>query len=154
MKNTLKFIERGIIYILIMMMAMILILSTVELGYFLVKNIIQSEFLLLDLDDLMELFGVFLLVLIGIELLDTIKVYLRQNQVHVEVVILVAIIALARKIVVLEIEELPGEKIIGLGILIISLSVAYFLIKKAGLMVFDFVDKNQSPPTPEDFLKK
>jgi uncharacterized membrane protein (DUF373 family) len=102
----------------------------------------------------MELFGVFLLVLIGIELLDTIKVYLRQNQVHVEVVILVAIIALARKIVVLEIEELPGEKIIGLGILIISLSVAYFLIKKAGLMVFDFVDKNQSPPTPEDFLKK
>ncbi|MFA7490980.1 MAG: phosphate-starvation-inducible PsiE family protein [Mariniphaga sp.] len=154
MKNTLKFIERGIIYILIMMMAMILILATVELGYFLVKNIIQSEFLLLDLDDLMELFGVFLLVLIGIELLDTIKVYLRQNQVHVEVVILVAIIALARKIVVLEIEELPGEKIIGLGILIISLSVAYFLIKKAGLMVFDFVDKNQSPPTPEDFLKK
>ncbi|MDD2380521.1 MAG: phosphate-starvation-inducible PsiE family protein [Mariniphaga sp.] len=154
MKNALKFIERGIIYILIMMMAMILILATVELGYFLVKNIIQSEFLLLDLDDLMELFGVFLLVLIGIELLDTIKVYLRQNQVHVEVVILVAIIALARKIVVLEIEELPGEKIIGLGILIISLSVAYFLIKKAGLMVFDFVDKNQSPPTPEDFLKK
>lgn len=154
MKNALKFIERGIIYILIMMMAMILILATVELGYFLVKNIIQSEFLLLDLDDLMELFGVFLLVLIGIELLDTIKVYLRQNQVHVEVVILVAIIALARKIVVLEIEELPGEKIIGLGILIISISVAYFLIKKAGLMVFDFVDKNQSPPTPEDFLKK
>lgn len=136
-----KKIERIIVYALIVMMAGILLLATVELGYFLIKNILTSDYLLIDLDDLMDLFGVFLLVLIGIELLDTIKVYLRENVVHVEVVVLVAIIALARKVVVLKIETLEGETLIGLSLLILALSVAYFLIKKAGLMVCDMGDE-------------
>ena len=82
------------------MMAGILSLATIEPGYFLIKNIVESDYLLIDLDNLMDSFGVFLLVLIGIELLDTIKVYLRRNVVRVEVVVLVAIIAVARKVVV------------------------------------------------------
>lgn len=127
-------IERLIIHVLIVMMAIVLLLATVELGYYLVKSIIESDYLLLDLEVLMDLFGVFLLVLIGIELLDTIKVYLRENVVHVEVVVLVAIIAVARKVVVLKIEELDGLTILGIGGLVVSLAVSYFLIKRAGLM--------------------
>ncbi|WP_372947162.1 phosphate-starvation-inducible PsiE family protein [Mariniphaga sp.] len=148
MKKFARYIEKGIIYVLIVMMSIILILATVELGYYLIRNIVQSDYLLMDLDDLMDLFGVFLLVLIGIELLDTIKVYLKQNQVHVEVVVLVAIIALARKIVILKVEELDGETIIGIGVLIIALSIAYYLIKKAGLMVCNF-DDDEGTPKPE-----
>lgn len=137
MIKTIHFIERAIIYTLIVMMAGVLVLATIELGYFLVKSILQSSFLFIELDNLMDLFGVFLLVLIGIELLDTIKVYLRQNVVHVEVVILVAIIAIARKVVVLKIEELESMMIIGIGVLVVSLSVAYYLIKRAGLIMLD-----------------
>jgi uncharacterized membrane protein (DUF373 family) len=133
-----KFIEKGIIHALIVMMAIILFLATIELGYYLVKNIMQSDYLLIDLDDLMDLFGVFLLVLIGIELLDTIKVYLRENVVHVEVVVLVAIIAVARKVVILKIEELTGDIIIGIAVLIVALAISYYLIKKAGLFICDF----------------
>jgi uncharacterized membrane protein (DUF373 family) len=132
-----RYIERGIIYTLISMMALVLILATIELGYYLVTNIIQSKYMLIDMEDLMDLFGVFLLVLIGIELLDTIKVYLKENVVHVEVVVLVAIIAIARKVVVLKIEELPGNTIIGIGVLIVALAIAYYLIKQAGLMLCD-----------------
>ena len=149
MKRFSRYIEKGIIYVLIFLMSVILVLATVELGYYLVRNLIQSDFLIIDLDDLMDLFGVFLLVLIGIELLDTIKVYLKQNQVHVEVVVLVAIIALARKIVVLKIEELDGGTIIGIGVLIIALAIAYYLIKKAGLMICNFDDDDENRPTPE-----
>jgi uncharacterized membrane protein (DUF373 family) len=138
MNRLAKFIEKGIIYALIIMMAGILILATIELGYHLLKNIIYSDYLLIDLDDLMDLFGVFMLVLIGIELLDTIKVYLRENVVHVEVVVLVAIIAVARKVVVLKIEDLSGERIIGIALLVIALAGAYYLIKKAGLFICDF----------------
>ena len=127
-----RYIEKGIIYALIIMMAGILILATVELGYFLIKSILQSDYLLIDLDDLMDLFGIFMLVLIGIELLDTIKVYLRRNVVHVEVVVLVAIIAVARKVVVLKVEDLSGEVVIGIALLIIALAGAYYLIKRAG----------------------
>lgn len=130
-----KQVERLIIYALIIMMAGILVLATIELGYYLVINILESNYLLINLDRLMDLFGIFLLVLIGIELLDTIKVYLKESVVHVEVVVLVAIIALARKVVVLKIEELSGELTIGIGVLIIALALAYYLIKRAGLMI-------------------
>ncbi len=130
-------LERIVIYSLITIMAGILLLATIELGYYLFKTILNSEYLLIDLDDLMNLLGVFLLVLIGIELLDTIKIYLRRNVVHVEVVVLVAIIALARKVVVLKIEELTGNHVIGIGVSIVSLAVAYYVIKKSGLLVCD-----------------
>ena len=129
-----KYIQRYIIYALIIMMFGLLILTTIELGYYLVKNIIESDHLLVNLDQLMDLFGIFMLVLIGIELLDTIKVYLKENVVHVEVVVLVAIIAIARKVVVLKIEDIDGFAIIGIAFVIVALAVAYFLIKKAGLM--------------------
>lgn len=150
MKKITRLIEKWIIHILITMMSVILILATIELGYYLVRNIIFSEFLLIDLDDLMDLFGVFLLVLIGIELLDTIKVYLKQNQVHVEVIVLVAIIALARKIVVLKIEEMSGEVIIGIGVLIVALAIAYYLIKKAGLMICNFETDEEEDKKPAE----
>ncbi|MBW6499913.1 MAG: phosphate-starvation-inducible PsiE family protein [Bacteroidales bacterium] len=151
MKDIERKIERVIIYTLISMMAGILILATIELGYYLVKNIIESDYLLIDLDNLMDLFGVFLLVLIGIELLDTIKVYLQRNVVHVEVVVLVAIIAIARKVVVLKFEEFSGIVIIGLGVLVAALAVTYYLIKKAGMLEcnFDKADEDEENREPE-----
>ena len=78
-----RIIEKGIVYSLIVMMAIVLILATIELGYCLIRAILASDYLLLDMDGLMDLFAAFLLVLIGIELLDTIKVYLKESVVHV-----------------------------------------------------------------------
>lgn len=140
MKKAGTIIQRGIIYTLIVMMSAVLILATIELGYYLIKSIVGSRHFLVDLDQLMDLFGVFMLVLIGIELLDTIKVYLKENVVHVEVIVLVAIIAVARKVVVLKIEEIDGFTIMGIGVIIVSLAVAYYLIKRAGLMICSMED--------------
>ncbi|MFO7827786.1 MAG: phosphate-starvation-inducible PsiE family protein [Bacteroidales bacterium] len=139
-------VEKMIIYSLIVMMAGILILATIELGYYLIRSILSSDYLLIDLDEMMDLFGVFMLVLIGIELLDTIKVYLRSNIVHVEVVVLVAIIALARKVIALKTENMDGDKIIGIGILIVALGVTYYLIKRAGLMACKMDDDDLADP--------
>jgi uncharacterized membrane protein (DUF373 family) len=146
--------ERIIIYSLIIMMGSILVLATIELGYYLAHSIIKSDYLLLDLDSLMDLFGVFLLVLIGIELLDTIKVYLKENVVHVEVVVLVAIIALARKVVVLKLEEWDGLMIGGLGLLIVALAVTYYFIKKAGLFECKMEDEQKSNKCGDNIQEK
>jgi uncharacterized membrane protein (DUF373 family) len=143
LKKMLIAFEKVLIYALIIMMAGVLLLATIELGYYLVKNLITSDYLLIDLDALMDLFGLFLLVLIGIELLDTIKIYLRDNIVHVEVVVLVAIIALARKVVILKVENLSGEILFGIAALIIALGVTYYLIKKAGLMACNMNTKSE-----------
>ena len=143
MKKFSKLVEKAIIHMLILMMSIILILATIELGYYLVISFIRAEYFLLELDTLLDLFGIFLLVLIGIELLDTIKVYLQEHHVHVEVVVLVAIIAIARKIIIIKIEELSGLTIIGIGVLIIALAIAYYLIKKAGVMFYNFDDDEE-----------
>lgn len=135
-------IEKIIVAVLILLMVIVLLLATYELGKFLFNAIFKSE-TGLSLGNVMELFGGFLLVLIGIELLDTIKVYLKDNVVHVEVVLLVAIIALARKIVIYDVETLTGDKIIGIAVLIIALAGAYFLIKKAGIMTLWIEKENE-----------
>jgi len=141
LKKATRWIEQFIIHALIVMMAGVLILATIELGYYLVSSIIKSRFLLINLEKLLDLFGIFLLVLIGIELLDTIKVYFKENVVHVEVVVLVAIIAIARKVVILKAEELPGETLLGIAAIIIALAIAYYLIRKAGLCEFDLTER-------------
>jgi uncharacterized membrane protein (DUF373 family) len=130
--KTVKFIERSIIKTLIALMSVLLILATIQLGYLVVVSILESEVFILDLDVLMDLFGVFLLVLIGIELLDTIKVYFKKHDIHVEVVMLVALIAMARKIVLMDLSYYSGLEIVGIAAIIIALSLGYYFIKKAG----------------------
>ncbi|TVQ50214.1 MAG: hypothetical protein EA362_02750 [Saprospirales bacterium] len=133
-KKIVKYVERGIIIALIAMMAFLLFLATLELIYNVFLMLFESSenTLLVDLDNLLNVFGIFLLVLIGIELLDTIKVYFKENVIHVEVVILVALIAIARKVIVLDFEYYSGLEILGISAIIISLAAAYFLIKRAG----------------------
>ncbi len=132
LNKTVKTIEKYIIKTLIGLMSLLLIIATVQLGYMVIKSILQSEVFILDLDVLMDLFGVFLLVLIGIELLDTIKVYFKKHDIHVEVVMLVALIAIARKIILMDFSKYTGFEILGVAAVTIALALGYYLIKKAG----------------------
>ncbi|MFP4064650.1 MAG: phosphate-starvation-inducible PsiE family protein [Bacteroidales bacterium] len=134
LRKTVQVIERNIIKTLIALMSILLVAATIELGYVLVKSIVQSgsDHLIIDLDNLMQVFGVFLLVVIGIELLDTIKVYFKKNVIHVEVVMLVAIIAIARKIIVMDFDIYGGTEIIGIAAIMLALAAGYYLIKKTG----------------------
>ncbi len=127
-----KILETYIIKALIGFMSLLLIIATLQLGYRVIESVIISDTFILDLDVLMDLFGTFLLVLIGIELLDTIKVYFKKHEVHVEVVMLVALIAIARKIIVLDFKEYTGLEIVAIASIIIALSLGYYFIKKAG----------------------
>jgi uncharacterized membrane protein (DUF373 family) len=51
---------------------------------------------------LLDVFGYFLLVLIGVELLETLRSYMKKDAIHVRVVLEVALIAMARKAVIAE----------------------------------------------------
>ena len=130
MLKQLKRFEKLIVSSLIIMMFLVLFLATIELGWIIIKDIITPPIVLLEINELLEIFGLFLLVLIGIELLEMIKVYIEQNVVHVEVCFTVALIAITRKIVILDIEKYSPLTLIGVGIIIIALSVGYFFIKQ------------------------
>jgi uncharacterized membrane protein (DUF373 family) len=126
----LKKFERIIIIALIIMMILVVLVATVELGWIIIKDVMGPPMFLLVITDLLEIFGFFLLVLIGIELLETIKAYLVEHVVHVEIVLEVALIAIARKVIILDIEKYEGITIIGTAALILAVASAYYAIKR------------------------
>ena len=121
MLDYLKKFEKLIIVSLIAMMVLTILLSTIELGWIIIKDIITEPIFLLDINELLEIFGMFLLVLIGIELLETIKTYLAESKFHLEVVLMVAMIAIARKVIILDVKELSSLTLIGIAAIIIAL---------------------------------
>jgi uncharacterized membrane protein (DUF373 family) len=72
-------------------------------------------------------------------LLDTIKAYFREKEIHVEIVLILAIIAVARSVILLDPTGISGIEygiqLMGVGIIVIGLGAGYYLIKKAGLAI-------------------
>jgi len=90
----------------------------------------------LEIDELLEIFGLFMLVLIGIELLETIaKTYMAESVDHAQIVMAVAIIAIARKVIILDVKDLSGLALVGIAAIILALSIGYYLIKKKDVAV-------------------
>lgn len=112
-------------------MVLVLCISLVQLGYTIYLYLTEETFHILDEKAMMNLLGSILIVLIGIELLDTIKIYLKEDVVHVEIVILVAIIALARKIIVMDFDKYSPWALMALSTMVIALAAGYYLIKNA-----------------------
>lgn len=129
MRSALKKLETVIILALIGMMSAVVVLATIELGWVLIKDVITPPAFLLEIDQLLEIFGFFLLVLIGVELLETVRMYLDEHVVHAEIVIQVALIAIARKIVILEVKDFTGGMLAGIAAIIAALAAAYFVIR-------------------------
>lgn len=130
MAELLRRFEHGIILFLIGMMALIIVLSTFELAYIIYVDIMSPPIFILEIDELLEIFGFFLLILIGIELLETIKTYLQEKVVHSEVVLEVALIAIARKVIILDFKAYDSVVILGIAALIITIACSYYILKR------------------------
>ncbi len=130
MLSSLDRFERLIVAVLIVMMVVVVFLSTVELGWIILRDIITAPLILLEIDELLDIFGFFLLVLIGVELLETIRAYFVEHIVHAEVVLEVAMIAIARKVIILDVKELSSLTLIGIATIIAALAAAYYLVKR------------------------
>jgi len=128
--NLVDKIEKVIIYVLIAMLLIAVVLGTVALGRALGQTVIDPPFLIIEPHTLFESFGLFLVILIGLELLKLLKLHLQDHKVRPEVVIEVAIIAMCNKVVMLDVKGLHSETAIGLAALILALSVGYFVFTR------------------------
>ena len=116
---------------LLVLMAGVVLLATIELVWILVQDALTPPKFLLEIHELLELFGLFLLVLIGIELLHSVKTYIVRREFHLETVFTVAMIALARKIIVLEPKESPEGTVLGIAALVLALALAYYVMRRS-----------------------
>ena len=130
MNKYIKNFEQFISVILMILMGLVVLMTVVDLAWILIKDAITPPILLLDTSELLDIFSMFLLVLIGIELIETLKAYVLQNEIRAEVIIIVAIIALARKIITLDLKEVSSGSLLGIAAIMLALSIAYYVIRQ------------------------
>lgn len=75
MLNIIEKIERGVVYLLVILLLMSVVLGTVELGRVLTAGIIKASRFLADVNTVFESFALFLVIVVGLELLKSIKSY-------------------------------------------------------------------------------
>jgi uncharacterized membrane protein (DUF373 family) len=113
------------------MLCVVVFLSTLHLGVLIAEEIWAPPRFLIRVQGLLEIFGYFLLVLIGVELLETLKAYLRKDVIHIRVVLEVALIAMARKVIIEEPNAVPGLTLFGIAALILALGIAFHVERQA-----------------------
>jgi uncharacterized membrane protein (DUF373 family) len=137
--GTIEKIEKGIYAALMVMLVVVLITAMADLAVLLVGALLTTSPILMESHEMINVLGAFLLVLIGVELLDTIKAYFRENTIHVEIVILLAVIAVARKVILMDPSNMNGFEygfeMMSIGVIIVGLTAGYYLIKKAGITI-------------------
>lgn len=126
----LKKFETSIVKALIGMMVFVILLSTVRLGWTIYTEMLKAPIMLLNSEQLFKVFGFILMILLGLEILGSIKAYISHDEIHVEVVFTIALISIAKIIITTDLTGMEGTKLAGIGFVILSLSIGYYLIKK------------------------
>jgi len=116
---------------LMLLLMVVVLVSTVHLGFLIAHELWQPPRFLIPVNGLLEVFGYFLLVLIGVELLETLKMYLKDDVLHVRVVIEVALIAVARKVITAEPEAISSLTLFAIAALILGLGLTFYFERMA-----------------------
>src|SRR5580704_7560639 len=126
MESLLTKIQKLTVMTLAAMLVIVMVLSTIHLGVLIGEEIIKPPRFLIPVQGLLGIFGYFLLVLIGVELVETLKAYLKKDVIHVRVVLEVALIAMARKVIIEEPNDVPSLTLFGISALILALGIAFY----------------------------
>src|SRR5271165_5321966 len=124
-------VQKLTVMALAVMLMVVMLLSTIHLGVLIWQEILKPPRWLIAVQGLLEIFGYFLLVLIGVELLETLKAYVRKDVIHVRVVLEVALIAMVRKVIIEEPNTMPGATLFGVAALIFALCLAFYFERQA-----------------------
>lgn len=131
METLIAKLQTLVVSILIILLGLVVVLSTVHLGVLLAHEIWKPPRFLIAVPDLLEIFGYFLLVVIGVELLDTLRGYINKNVAHARVVLEVGLIAVVRKVITMEPTTMSAMTMLGIAALIVALGLALYFENKS-----------------------
>jgi uncharacterized membrane protein (DUF373 family) len=138
--KTIEFIEVGIAKLLSIAMVLVTFIALTQLSYALVDKLILTFRRPINEDfnaTLFELFGLVLNVLIALEILANITAYLKKNVTQVELVIVTSLIAVARKIIILDLEKKSSGDLIALAVAVFALSISYAIVHQINKRTVD-----------------
>jgi uncharacterized membrane protein (DUF373 family) len=127
--------EKVLAKLLAALLILVMVVATLQLASSVIGDMINpsTEW---EGDQLFFVLGDLLNLLIALEVLQNITSYLRKGVVQIELVLLTAITAVARKVIVLPPDaESKPQLLIGLGVAVVCLAGAYWLVRSSPVAV-------------------
>lgn len=119
---------RGAVRMLAVLMVFIIFWGVIDVVYVIFTKILQPTFEDYQARDIIVTFGAFLTVLIAIEIFMNITLYLRDDVIHIRLVISTALMAIARKVIILDFEKVEPAYMYATAAVVIALGVTYWLV--------------------------
>lgn len=125
--------ERLLAKLLGLALVLVMLAAAAQLIWFVAWSVVTPDTPWLA-SRLVKVLGDLLNLLIAVEVLQNITSYLRRHVVQIELVLLTAMTAVARKVIVLP----PGAEnkpqlLVGLGVAVLALAAAYWLVRSLSL---------------------
>ena len=123
--------EQGIALILTGLIAVVIVIATLELTKEILQLILADRMNPLDHRLFQTLFGQVMTVLIALELKHSILrvVARKENIIQVKTVLLIGLLAISRKFIVLDLNEVQAEMVLALSVSVIALAIAYWIVR-------------------------
>jgi len=116
--------------LMVLLMATILF-GTVVVAWSLFEDLIHTQDLVAEPKILFEIFGLFVAVLVGVELLKILRHLLVAHEVNTALVAQTALIALCNKVITLNLSDAKWTTLVAVAALILSLTAAIYALKQA-----------------------
>jgi uncharacterized membrane protein (DUF373 family) len=133
-QSLIKKFEVAVFYFLSTIIVLYIAVEIIEIVYQFGKALLTKDDtttrLLITREQTALVLPVFFNILIAIELIDTFNIYIKEHSIKVQSILLIGLIAIGRKLLVLDLGHTDGLSNIGLASLIIALSLGYYLVKK------------------------
>jgi uncharacterized membrane protein (DUF373 family) len=123
---------RVCIKVLAVLMVFVIFLGVLDVIYSLYEELRTPPMLYLTVSEIFEIFGTFMVVLIAVEIFINIRLYLGSNVLPIKLVIATALMAIARKVIVLDITQTEPIYIFAIGLVTLALGVTYWLVGIGG----------------------
>jgi uncharacterized membrane protein (DUF373 family) len=124
--------EHVIANILVLLISFIVVVALYKLGEDVVNLLVSKAFDPLQHETFQTVFGGVMTLLIAMEFKHSILIVTKrqQNVIQVKTVILVSMLALARKFIILDIHAMEAAKIAALALALVALGAVYWLMRE------------------------
>ena len=114
--------------ILAVLMTLIILWGVLDVVYSFYQRLIAPPFMMLTVSDILSIFGAFMVVLIAIEIFINITMYIQRDVLPIKMVIATALMAIARKAIMLDFNGLDPSYILAIAALTVALGLTYWLV--------------------------
>jgi uncharacterized membrane protein (DUF373 family) len=109
-------------------MTLVIVWGVGDVFFVLYQRLMTPPVFLLNISDILATFGAFLAVLIAIEIFTNITLYIRSDVLPVKLVVATALMAISRKVIIFDFNELSPLYILAVAAVVLALGVTYWLL--------------------------